>query len=190
VIKNETKIVTFLKESDIAEYQREFALIFRNKPHILDDKEQKVLSTMGIINGGFATIFSTLNDTEVKFQDALDSKGKKIPLTTIADVTRNLKSKDRSLRKTTWTNFNKAYSNYENTFTQTLYYNYLMLNTASKIHKFEDYVSATAFEDEVNVDLILNLYKYAELFKSSSLRYRQIFETLLKKQLKLTKLEP
>jgi oligoendopeptidase F len=56
---------------------------------------------MGIINGGFATIFSTLNDTEVKFADAVDSKNKKVPLKTIADVMRSLKSKDRNLRRTT-----------------------------------------------------------------------------------------
>jgi oligoendopeptidase F len=56
---------------------------------------------MGIINGGFATIFSTLNDTEIKFKDAVDAKGKRIPLKTIADVTYHLKSKDRNLRKTT-----------------------------------------------------------------------------------------
>jgi oligoendopeptidase F len=56
---------------------------------------------MGIINGGFATIFSTLSDTEVKFLDAVDSHRKKVPLLTIADVSFNLKSNDRTLRKTT-----------------------------------------------------------------------------------------
>jgi oligoendopeptidase F len=59
------------------------------------------LSTIGIINSGFATIFSTLNDTEIKFLDAVDSKGTNIPLKTIADITRNLKDKDRNIRKTT-----------------------------------------------------------------------------------------
>jgi oligoendopeptidase F len=101
VIKNESKIRQYLKDSQLKEYQREFELTFRNKPHILSDDEQKVLSTMGIINGGFATIFSTLNDTEVKFRDAIDSKNKKIPLKTIADVMQNLKSKDRAIRKST-----------------------------------------------------------------------------------------
>jgi oligoendopeptidase F len=65
-----------------------------------------------------------------------------------------------------------------------------MLNTASKIHKFTDYVSATAFEDEVNIGLIESLYKYTELFKTSSQNYRKVFDRLLKKQLKISKLEP
>jgi oligoendopeptidase F len=65
-----------------------------------------------------------------------------------------------------------------------------MLNTASKIHKFKDYVSATAFEDEVNIDLILSLYKFSEIFKDSFQSYRKVFNRLLKKQLNLNKLEP
>jgi oligoendopeptidase F len=65
-----------------------------------------------------------------------------------------------------------------------------MLNTNSKIHKFKDYITAVAFEDEVNVELITNLYKYTELFKDSFINYRKIFEKLLKRQLQLDKLEP
>jgi oligoendopeptidase F len=145
---------------------------------------------MGIINSGFATIFSTLNDTEVKFADAVDSHHKKIPLTTITDVMKNLKSKDRILRKNTWINFNRAYHNHENTFTQTLYYNYLMLNTGSKIHKFKDYVSATAFADEIDESIIQDLYNHTTLFKPSFQIYQKEFNRLLKKQLNLPKLEP
>ncbi|GHU27377.1 hypothetical protein FACS1894152_3920 [Bacilli bacterium] len=101
IIKNEVKIRKYLKDKTIAEHQRHYELSFRNKPHILSDPEQKVLSTMGIINGGFSSIFSTLNDGEIKFEPAIDSRNKKIPLDTISDVMINLKHQDRLVRKST-----------------------------------------------------------------------------------------
>jgi oligoendopeptidase F len=101
LIKNESKIRKYLTDSFVKKYSREFELVFRNKPHILNDDEQKIMSTVGIINGGFSQIFSTLNDSEVKFKNAIDSKGKKIPLNTIADVMANIKHKDRAIRKST-----------------------------------------------------------------------------------------
>jgi oligoendopeptidase F len=56
---------------------------------------------MGVINDGFSTIFTTLKDTEIKIDDALSSKNKKIPLKTVADVMKNLKNDDRQVRKST-----------------------------------------------------------------------------------------
>jgi oligoendopeptidase F len=101
IIKNETKIRQYLKDKDVVEHKRHYELTFRNKPHVLPDDQQKVLSTMGIINSGFATIFSTLNDSEIKFEDAIDSKHKHIPLKTISDVMINIKHQDRTIRKST-----------------------------------------------------------------------------------------
>jgi oligoendopeptidase F len=65
-----------------------------------------------------------------------------------------------------------------------------MLNTLSKIHKFPDYVGATAFTDEIDVSVIEDLYKHVEIFKSSFQKYRTIFNQILKKQLNLKSLEP
>jgi oligoendopeptidase F len=65
-----------------------------------------------------------------------------------------------------------------------------MLNTTSKIHKFQDYVSATAFSDEVDVELIRKLYKNTEQYKDSYAKYRMVVNKLLKEQLHLSKLEP
>jgi oligoendopeptidase F len=101
IVKNESLIRKYLKDPKIKHYDRDFELTFRTKPHILSDEEQKVLSTMGIVNGGFSQIFSTLNDSEVKFKNAIDNKGKQIPLKTIADVMINIKHKDRDIRKST-----------------------------------------------------------------------------------------
>jgi oligoendopeptidase F len=101
VVNNKKQINEYLKANSISEHQRRFNLIFQTEPHILPENEQKILSTIGIINSGFATIFSTLKDTEIKFKDAVTSKNKKIPLETITDIMKCLNHKDRSVRKST-----------------------------------------------------------------------------------------
>ncbi|MDE6476810.1 MAG: hypothetical protein K2L48_01220, partial [Mycoplasmoidaceae bacterium] len=174
----------------ISEYQRAFDLIFKTKKHILSEKEEKLLTKVSRINGGFERIFDTLTDSDIKFDDATDSKGKKIPLKTVADVSKYLKNKDRQLRKTTWINFNHAFNKFESTLTQTLYYNYLMLNTNSKLRNYKDYIDAAADADEVDEKLILHIYKMIEKFKPSIDNYSKKFNKLLKKQLNISKLEP
>lgn len=190
VLKNEKKIRSYLKDKSISEYQRVFDLIFKTKKHILSEKEEKLLSKISRINGGFETIFNTLTDSDIKFEDAKNSKGKKVPLKTMADVSKNLKDKDRELRKTTWINFNHAFDKFESTLTQTLYYNYLMLNTNSKLRNYKDYIDAAADADEVDQKLILHIYKMVQTFKPSIKTYSDKVNKLLKKQLNLNKLEP
>jgi oligoendopeptidase F len=65
-----------------------------------------------------------------------------------------------------------------------------MLNTSSRLHKFKDYVDATAFADEIDSSLITNLYKNAEIFKTSCQQYNKVYATFLKKKLHLKSLEP
>mgnify|MGYP002470902818 CR=1 FL=1 len=190
ILKNEKKIRSYLKDKSISEYQRAFDLIFKTKKHILSKKEEKLLTKVSRINSGFERIFDTLTDSDIKFDDAIDSKGKKIPLKTVADVSKYLKNKDRQLRKTTWINFNHAFNKFESSLTQTLYYNYLMLNTNSKLRNYKDYIDAAADADEVDEKLILHIYKMIQKFKPSIDNYSKKFNKLLKKQLNLPKLEP
>jgi oligoendopeptidase F len=65
-----------------------------------------------------------------------------------------------------------------------------MFNTISKIRNFDDYVSNTAFADEIKVDLITTIYENVATFKSSYVKYRTVLDRLLKKQLSLNALEP
>ncbi len=190
VLKNEKLIRSYLKDKSISEYQRSFELIFKTKKHILPENEEKLLSKISRINGGFEHIFSTLTDSDIKFNDAKDSKGKNVPINTMADVFRLLKHKDRTLRKNVWINFNGAFNKFESTLTQTLYYNYLMLNTNSKLRHYKDYIDAAADADEVDKKLILHIYKMVEQYKPLVKEYTKKFNGLLKKQLHLTKLEP
>ncbi len=190
VIKNKKLIQAYLKDKSLKKYQIGFDRILRFEPHILEPNVEKSLAKISLANGGVAHVFSTLTDSDLKFKPAADKNGKLSKIITTSDVTKYLKSDDRVLRKNTWINFNLAYDEIANTLTQTLYYTYLRYNSSAKLRGFKDYVSASAFADEIDKSFILNIYKNVESFKSIYSTYKNKIENLLKKQLKINKLEP
>ena len=190
VIKNESKIIEYLKNDKISEYKREFDLIFKNKDHLLSDSEEKIMAQLNRYSSGFEDIYSVLTDNDLTFEDALDSNGNKIEIKTQSDIFKNLKSTDRKLRETSWLSFHKAFYNFRNTLTKTLYYNYLMLNTNAKVRKFEDYIDRTCFDDEVDKQFIQNIYKNIKTYSSSIYKYQEIRNKYLKHLLNIEEVKP
>lgn len=190
VIKNESKIIEYLKNDKISEYKREFDLIFKNKDHLLSDSEEKIMAQLNRYSSGFEDIYSVLTDNDLTFEDALDSNGNKIEIKTQSDIFKNLKSTDRKLRETSWLSFHKAFYNFRNTLTKTLYYNYLMLNTNAKARKFEDYIDRTCFDDEVDKQFIQNIYKNIKTYSSSIYKYQEIRNKYLKQLLNIEEVKP
>ncbi|MBU3831013.1 MAG: oligoendopeptidase F [Candidatus Ureaplasma intestinipullorum] len=190
VIKNESKIIEYLKNDKISEYKREFDLIFKNKDHLLSDSEEKIMAQLNRYSSGFEDIYSVLTDNDLTFEDALDSNGNKVEIKTQSDIFKNLKSTDRKLRETSWLSFHKAFYNFRNTLTKTLYYNYLMLNTNAKARKFEDYIDRTCFDDEVDKKFIQNIYKNIKTYSSSIYKYQEIRNKYLKHLLNIEEVKP
>lgn len=190
VIENETKINEYLKNNKISEYKREFDLIFKNKAHLLSDSEEKIMAQLNRYSSGFEDIYSVLTDNDLTFENALDSDGNIVEIKTQSDIFKNLKSTDRKLRETSWLSFHKAFYNFRNTLTKTLYYNYLMLNTNAKVRKFEDYIERVCFDDEVNKKFIQNIYENIKNYSSSIYKYQEIRNKYLKQLLNIEEVKP
>ncbi|MGL4951037.1 MAG: oligoendopeptidase F [Mycoplasma sp.] len=190
ILENKEIIKEFLKNPKINEYMRSFEMTLRYEPHILSTVEEQLLSKLSRADGGVDSIFDTLTTSDIKYQDAIDSKNKAHPLPTMSDVFVLLKSKDRTLRKSAWMNFQIAFYNFRNTLTQSLYYNFLELNTCSEIRKHEDYISSVCFSDEVDVKLIPHIYKQVGNYKGIHEKFSKHRNKLLKELLGVDKLEP
>jgi len=100
ILANKAKVMQYLQNPKICEYQRSFNLIFRYEPHVLSKDNELLLSQISIYNGGVDDIYSSLTDSDLTFNDAKDSKGNIVKITTQADVFKNLRSQDEELRKT------------------------------------------------------------------------------------------
>ncbi len=70
------------------------------KPHTLSKTEETLLARISKSDGGVEEMYDSLTTSDIKFADAIDSNGKKHPIKTQSEVFVNLKSRDRSIRKT------------------------------------------------------------------------------------------
>lgn len=190
LLKNEEKIMEYLKDPSLNEYVRDYNLFFKSKHRILPEEQEKLLTVTSKINSGFEDIYSSLVDSTITYEPAMNKNNKLIKLPSMAKVFSVLKSTDRVLRKNTWINFAKSY--YENRYilTQTLIYNYKMLNNVSSIRKYESYVEMTADEDEVTVDFIKKIYQGVEDFKNLYKKFITLNDKIIKSTYKIEKLMP
>lgn len=190
IIKNKNNIQKYLNLPKYKKYQRSFDLIFRDEKHNLNDEQEKIMSKFLILNQAPEDIFDTLTRLEIKFDNAYSSNKKVWKINTLADISPLLKSKDRMLRKTAWLSEYNAFFKYKHTLIKILYHAYLNFNINAKIRNHNDYISATAFHDEIDYKFIDHVYKqisnYADIIKQYSLLLKQALKT----KLKLTKIEP
>lgn len=190
VLKNENIIREYLKDPELKKWTREFELIFKDKPHTLDDKTEKLLATLSSDAGSVGDVFNTLLDSDLKYEDALDKNKKHHKIITPSDVTKLLKEKDGILRKNAWISFNKAINGVKNTITKTLYYNYLRANTWAKVKNYKDYIESTLENDEVDRELLLSIYDNVEEYRNTFVKFRKARINFIKKMYKIKKIEP
>ena len=138
------------------QFRTYFKSILRQKAHILSKKEEKLLSQMGDFTGGFSDVFDMFDNADVKFQDALDSKGQPHKLTH-ATYSLLVESSDRELRKNAIINMNKAYGEYNNTLA-TNYINDIKVGCYfAKIRNYTSALSASIYNEEASEDVYKTL---------------------------------
>lgn len=190
IIKNKAQIQKFLSLPKFHQYQREFDLVFRTEPFVLKEDEERLLSKLSITNGSVEEVFETLTRSEIKFADAVTKSGRKIPIKTMADVAPLLQSKDRILRKSAWMSRCDAFYKFRNTLAKTLYHAYLKFNTLAKVRKHKDYISLTAFNDEINPQFINFIYEQVATFAPIIKKYQNLMRKIFKTKLKLERVYP
>ncbi|MBE5741475.1 MAG: oligoendopeptidase F [Clostridiales bacterium] len=108
---------SLLHDKRFDDYDNMIKDIIKLKPHKLDEKTNLLLSKMGNFLGNNSNIHGILTDSEMKYEDAIDSQGKRHKLDN-ASATVFLRSKDKMLRKTAFENRLKAYGELNKTFTE------------------------------------------------------------------------
>ena len=98
-----------IADPKLKEYDYTFRQIKKHKKHALSESDAKLMAGINFAN--FDDIFSLFSDVGLKYEDAVDSKGKKHELT---DASRSLymESRDEALRKSASLNTHKAYGQF------------------------------------------------------------------------------
>ncbi|MBP1543699.1 MAG: oligoendopeptidase F, partial [Oscillospiraceae bacterium] len=126
------------------------------RAHILSEDEEKIMALAGDMSGSPDTIFSMLNDADLKFPDAVDSEGNAHQVTHGSFIPL-MQSDDRTLRKSAFESLYHVYEAYKNTSAAILASQTKCLNFRAKARKYSSTLEAALSGNEVPVSVYTGL---------------------------------
>ena len=146
------------EEEKLKDYELLLKRIFRNKPHVLSDKEEKIISSMQLIAGEPEKIAGIIRNSELQFKSIKDENGNDIKLNN-ENCMIYLRSNDRRVRKDTFEALYGSYSEYKETLAETLQGHVMVLSNSAKLRGFNSSKEASLFSNRVNTKVYDNLIK-------------------------------
>ncbi len=166
----------FYKEQPAMElYRLCIDRVRRRKAHILSEAEERVMALAGDMTNSPDTIFSMLNDADMKFPDAADKDGNKHQVTHGSYIPL-MHSSDRELRKSAFQSLYSVYGSFKNTSAAVLASQVKCLTFNARARKYASTLEAALSGNEVPVEVYKQLieavhenmdymYKYVKLRK-------------------------
>ena len=160
ILKGDYSLIDkYIKEEEgLKEYELLLKRIFKNKPHVLSEKEENILSSMQLIAGEPEKIAGIIRNSELQFQTIKDENGNKVKLTN-ENFMIYLKSRDRRVRKDAFEALYSSYNKYKETLAETLQGHVMVLSNSSKLRGFSSSKEASLFSNRVNTKVYDNLIK-------------------------------
>ncbi len=160
ILKGDYSLIEkYIKEEEgLKEYELLLKRIFRNKPHVLSEKEENILSSMQLIAGEPEKIAGIIRNSELQFQTIKDENGNEVKLTN-ENFMIYLKSRDRRVRKDAFEALYSSYDKYKETLAETLQGHVMVLSNSSKLRGFSSSKEASLFSNRVNTKVYDNLIK-------------------------------
>lgn len=157
------KINTYIsKNKGLKKYEFLLKRLFRNKPHILSEKEEKILSDLSVVMDTPEDAFSSLNNVDVKFGKIKDENGNSVELTA-SNYSNFIMSKDEKVRKSAFKKQHLFYKNHINTISS-LYIGQVKNDVFySRVRKFDNVLASNLFSDNIDNALYKNLIKITNL---------------------------
>ena len=151
-------VLKYIKEDKrLEKYRFNFEDIYRFKKHTLSEKEERILSILGVSLGASSSIYETLTDSDLTF-GYITVDGKRYEFTE-SNYSTFIESPDRNTRKKAFNREFKTYEKYSHTFADTFRYN---METNSKLAMLKDFkssIEASLYNDNINVSVYDNLIK-------------------------------
>ncbi|HOV68754.1 MAG TPA: oligoendopeptidase F [Clostridia bacterium] len=162
-------------DPDLYDYRRYFISIIRNKEHILSDSEERLLALMGDMADACDSIFTMLNDADMRFPVIKDADGNDVEITH-GRYRALLESQDRRVRRDAFQGLYSSYKSHINTLAS-IYSGSIKTDVFfSRARKYPSSLEAALHSDYVPVSVyneLINsinrslpvLHRYVELRK-------------------------
>lgn len=176
---DESTLNEFVKSHDgLKRYQFDIEKLNKKRPHILSDKEERLLAEAGEALQTSSNVFGMFNNADLEFKSAIDQDGNEHELTQGSFI-KLLESDDRVLRKSAYENVYDAYGSYNNTLTATLTGKVKTAIFSAKVRKYKSAraqaLSNNFIPEEVYDNLIETVHKHLPLLH----RYTELRKELL-----------
>ena len=172
-IDDQTMECFFKEQPEMELYRLCIDRVRRKRAHILSEAEERIMALAGDMSNSPDTIFSMLNDADMKFPDAVDKDGNKHQVTHGSYIPL-MHSNDRELRKSAFGSLYGVYEGFKNTSAAVLASQVKCLNFRARARKYDSTLQAALDGNEVPVEVYKQLieavhenmhymYKYVKL---------------------------
>ena len=174
-IPDETLEGFYKEKKALNTYKINIDRIRKAKDHILSPAEEAIMAATGELQAAPENINSLLQDADLKWDDVVDAKGKKHPLTN-GSFTLLLENPDQDFRKKVFEQYYKQFDAHKNTIAAALDGQFKALNFNAKMRHYGSTLEAALDNTEVPTEVYTNLidavhnnldsmYKYVALRK-------------------------
>ena len=179
-----TRMKTLLKSKELEPFRFSLEKLLRYKPHILSESEERLLAMQGEVAGTASTVFSQLNDADLRFGYIQDDRGRRVELSQ-SSFTSMLESRKRKVRKEAFFQFYEEYEGHANTLAATLGKSVLQDVYQARVRNHSSAREAALFADNVPVSVYDNLIETVHEHLPTVHRYLDVRRKALKiKQLR------
>src|SRR5205085_2107949 len=170
------KFRQFIEDSALAEWRIALKKIRRMKPHVLSEREERLLALGSAALDGYDETFSQLTDIDMKFGVLIDDKGEEKPLTQ-SSFSSFLVKRDHELRKRAFHQFYDEFQDHQFTLAASLAYSVKADVFRARARNYPSALEASLFRDDIPVAVYDGLMaavrsNFAPLFHYYELRRR------------------
>ena len=170
------KFAEFLRDPALEQWRIRLHKIRRMKPHVLSEKEERLLALGSAALDGYDDAFSQLTNVDMKFGTLVDEKGEERPLTQ-SSFSSFLVKRDHQLRKRAFHQFYVEFQDHQYTLASGLAYSVKADVFRARARNYSSALEASLFPDDIPVavydQLVASVRQNLEpLFRYYELRRR------------------
>ncbi len=168
----------YSEQPGLGHYRLAISRIRAKRAHILSPEEERIAAMAGEMEASPSTIFSMLDNADIKFPDAVDKDGVSHHITHGSYIPM-MQSEDRVLRKSAFEALYGTYGSFENTYTALISSHLKTLAFNANVHKYENTLEAALDSTEVPSSVYYRLIDAVHANMDKMYRYVKLRKKLL-----------
>ena len=172
------RFAQFLDDPVLKEWRISLHKIRRMKPHVLSEKEERLLALGSSALDGYDDTFSQLTDVDMTFGVLRDEKGEVRPLTQ-SSYSAFLVKRDHGLRKRAFHQFYNEFRDHQFTLAATLSYSVKADVYRARARHYRSALEASLFKDDIPAEVYDGLIATVRANLAPLLRYYDLRRRVL-----------